>query len=111
METPKHLLFECKRVSNLWQNVGTVLGINIGWKHIVIGIEEYNCTAQFINVCTSLIGFIIYSLWLKCSMENSDYNGLDLENLTKARLLYYGNILQETKIYKFIGNRIIKTFS
>jgi len=110
-ESPKHLLFECIRINKLWNNVGRVLGVTIGWKHIVIGIEEYNQSAHFINICISLIGFIIYSLWLKCSMQNSDYNVLDLENLTKARLLYYGNILEETKLYKSIGTRIIKTFS
>ena len=41
LESAKHMLYECQRVYEIWNNVSCILGINIRWKHIVCGFPKY----------------------------------------------------------------------
>ena len=40
IDTPEHLLFQCNRVKTIWNKVGTLLKVDLSWKHIVIGLHE-----------------------------------------------------------------------
>ncbi len=35
----KHMLWECSTVPVLWQKVANVLGVNLTWQNIVLGVK------------------------------------------------------------------------
>ena len=76
LETPKHLLFECKRIQALWELLGEVLKVNITWKHIVIGINDTNINSQVINMTISIAAYSIYCSWYKCSISGTQYENV-----------------------------------
>ena len=94
----------------MWKNVSQLLGTNVTWKHIVIGMEEMNHNAQIINVCVSIIAFSIFSIWIKCSLSDIKYEKVQIQNCIQSRLVYYGKVLEKTKTYSVIGKKCLNIF-
>ena len=109
LETPKHLLFECNKIKCIWNILSGLLKTNVTLKNIVIGCDEYNSTARFINVCISIISYIIYCTWVKCSYTGGIYEHVNIQIIVRDRLIFYGKILENTSMYNDIGKRILQT--
>jgi len=110
LETPKHLLFECKRIKALWEKVGRILKINIAWKHIVIGVNDTNTNSQIINMCISIVAYSINCLWIKCSMSNTPYENVKMMEHIESSLLFYSRVLKNTKAHNKIGEILLHLF-
>jgi len=108
LETPKHLLYDCKRIQSLWKKVGDMLGINILWRNIVIGREEMNMYAKVINICISIVAYSIYSIWVKCSMSELKYETIEFNNSVLTRLIFYCKVLEKTNVYSELGKKILE---
>jgi hypothetical protein len=106
LHTPKHLLFECEKSKYVWENISCILKTNVSWKHIVIGCNEYNYSAMFINIFISITSYIIYSSWVKCSFASEKYENVNILHIVRDRLIVYGKILEITSLYHGVGKRI-----
>ncbi len=71
-QTVKHMLYECPRVLNLWTLIGSILKVDIKFKHIVIGNIEESEYIQARNLSFSYIAYAIYKFWVMS--ENSKIN-------------------------------------
>ena len=47
--------------------------------------------------------FAIYSMWIKCSVENVNYKDINIYSVIKQNLVYYSNI------FKFVHDKRKKT--
>ncbi len=36
IETVEHMIFSCPEAQNIWKRIGTIMNINIKWKHLVL---------------------------------------------------------------------------
>jgi hypothetical protein len=110
LETTKHLLYDCKRIELMWKYIGVLLGTNVTWKNIVIGKEELNHNAHFINICVSICAYSIFGIWINCNQSGVKYENIPITNLVKNRLIFYGIVLEKTNLYNKIGKRIVNLF-
>ncbi len=70
----KHMLWDCKILTTLWQKVANVLGVNITWKNIVLGVKD----ERNINAIISMICYIIYKKYLADKdIQNDQINLFD----------------------------------
>lgn len=85
-----HLLFYCKKASDIWLKIGNIFNLDISLNMIVTG---QNCSPEF-SFCLSLIAFGIYKEWL-LNKDNLD------KWLTNNHVLTLKNFLHNKKmIYK-----------
>lgn len=106
LHTPKHLLFDCNKTKDIWNELSCLLKTNITWKHIVIGCDEYNLNARLINVSISIATYIIYCIWVKCSYSGGKYDEINIYDSFKDRYMYYGKVLEKTQLYTECGKHI-----
>ncbi len=38
IETVEHMIFNCPEAQNIWKRIGTIMNINIKWKHVLLVI-------------------------------------------------------------------------
>ncbi len=62
--TVKHLLFECPRVQNFWKLIGSILNVDIKYKHIVIGNIVTNDFIASRNLLFSYLSYGVYKFWI-----------------------------------------------
>ena len=91
IETTKHMLFDCPRISNVWLDISTLLGFNIKWKHIVCGYPGYDITKKIslYNYILVIISYAIFKVNSKCKFEKRDYGIINVKHIIKDNLLYY----------------------
>ena len=65
IQNTKHLLYECPRVNNIWILIGSILQVNIRYKHIVIGNEPTSDFVKNRNLLFSYIAYAIYKHWVQ----------------------------------------------
>ena len=111
LETPKHLLLECKRIQVLWSRLGPLLKVRVTWKHIVIGLEELNFKSTLTNIIISIIAYSIFCIWVKCSFSDTKYESVAVEDLILAKLIFYGKVLEKTNTFYQYGKRILEIFN
>ena len=62
------MLLECEHIRHFWIKVSLILGVNITWKSIIVGIDE--CKDK--NAVISLISYIMYK---KFQVDKDKTNG------------------------------------
>jgi hypothetical protein len=63
-EDVKHMLFECSKVSNIWQQLGSIMQVNLRLKHVVIGYYlDQNNTTTILNWLCCLTAYSYYILY------------------------------------------------
>ncbi len=72
--TTKHLLYECPRVSSIWDLVSDVLKLNVTYKHIVIGNVEENEFIYNRNLLITYISYSIYKHWIQSQNDIINFN-------------------------------------
>ena len=68
-EDIRHLIFDCRNVSYIWNMITLVCKFNIKWKHVVISLHfEFSQNTYMLNNLISFIALKIYK-YKKCSVE------------------------------------------
>ena len=79
VENTKHLLFECKIVRKIWENVEQIFNFQIQCKHIIIGFyHEVNSKTRFLNEFVSSVAYHVYKYKMTARFEKN----------VKMKLLY-----------------------
>ncbi len=91
----KHLLYECPRVANLWQLIGSFLKLDVQYRHIVIDNTVTNDYIESRNLFISYTAYAIYKFWILAENKKVRYNTDSLHNFVKKdlfqRTLYVKN--------------------
>ena len=101
-ETAIHMLFECKRIKDMWLTVGRAIQTDIQLKHIVIGLRPGNILNEVKNLLIVIVSYSIYSAWNKCISESLNFSNFDLMFHIKGYLIYY------CKVYTFVFENKLK---
>ncbi len=56
----KHMIFNCREAQISWKHIGTIMNINIKWKHVAIGYTHINRNTLLRNTLFSFNAFCIY---------------------------------------------------
>ncbi len=86
IQNTKHLLFECPRVNNIWVLIGSILQVNITYKHIVIGNEPDSDFIKNRNLLISYIAYAIYKHWVQSENNIHNFNTSSLQSFIKKDL-------------------------
>ena len=89
-----HLLYECKRVKEIWKAVGYCLKVDIKPKHIILGFTDPHYVESNRNLCIVIIAYCIYATWCSCSFENTDYGKINLKPAIISYLSFYSDVYQ-----------------
>ena len=93
-ENTAHMLFYCKRVSDIWKCLNAVLQVDIKIKHIIFGFNcNYN-TGAIRHLCIVIVSCAIFATWCKCSLEKSNYAHVNLKSEIKQQLCFYLNVFK-----------------
>ncbi len=87
-QTTKHLLYECPRVSSIWDLVSDVLKVNITYKHLVIGNLEENDFIYNRNLLITYISYSIYKHWIQAQNNIINFNTECLLSFIKKGCLF-----------------------
>ena len=93
----KHLLYDCIHLSNIWENVSTIINDNITWNTIVLGNDD----KQHVNLTVSLICFIIYKKFL-IDRNNVIVNFTPLIPFVKKEIAYRLKAYREIESTLFV---------
>ena len=93
-----HMLYECKRVKEIWKVVGYCLKMNIKPKHIILGLTDPHFVDFNRNLCIVIISYSIYATWCNGSFENTDYSKINVKPVIISYLSFY------SKVYRFSCN-------
>ena len=88
----KHLLYTCPIFKSIWDKVGSILKINIKWKHIVIGFGIFDVDEKIVtsrNFLISNIAYILFSIYSKHFDKFEQETSNSVFNMFKGRLKYY----------------------
>ena len=97
------MLYECKRIENVWNNISKIISMKVLWKHIVCGLPYYDQTEKITayNLIISIVAYAIFKENSRCKFENTDYNRINVIRKIKDNISYYlnyNNILEGKKI-------------
>ncbi len=85
-QTVKHLLYECIRVQSVWKLIGTILNMNIRYKHIIIGSRVASEYIEARNLTVSYIAYSIYKFWILAENKKLNFNQQCLLKFIKTDL-------------------------
>ena len=102
IETTKHMLFDCKRINDIWNLISNVTKTNISWKEIVCGFINYDVTDKIVclNIISSLIAFSIFKVNSHCKFNDVPFANINVRNVLKENLSYYVQVLGKTDVSK-----------
>ena len=107
MNATTALLFECPRVQNIWILIGSILKVNISYKHLIIGntgdSEAINCR----NLVISYITYAIYKHWIMSENKKINFNTCDMMNFIKNDL-FKRTLYVKDKRFVSICDKVIK---
>ena len=98
-ETTQHMFYTCNRINHLWNDVSNILKCNISWKTIVCGFPLYDLTDKItsVNFIVSLVVYTIFKENSYCKFNKRSYNDVNLRLMLKRNLVYYNDILKDSK--------------
>ncbi len=85
-QTIRHLLFECPRVKNLWILIGSILKLDIKYKHLILGNIVTNDAIRCRNLLISYIKYSIYKFWILSENQKVDFNHASMISFIKKEL-------------------------
>ena len=95
-ETTKHMLFERKRVNNIWKNISSIINLTVQWKHIVTGLYNYKSNSikiQFYNLLISMIVYAVLRENSHCKLSGLDYETVELKEVIELNVTFYSYIV------------------
>lgn len=76
----KHMLFECKKVKDIWKAIGSYMHVNIQWKHLVIGyFSEQNNSTRIRNWIYCMTAYSIFKSNNYCKWKGTNYEICDVK--------------------------------
>ena len=105
-QTTKHLLYECPRVHNLWTLIGSVLKLDIRYKHIILGTLQLNDITITRNLVISYIAYGIYKFWVMSENQKVNFNQDCLHNFIRKDL-FSRTVYVSDKTFKNICDKIV----
>ncbi len=107
IQTIRHLLYDCPRIQTIWALVGSILNMEIRYKHIVIGNLEKNDFIDNRNLLIYYISYSIYKFWIQSENKIVNFNNTCIINYIKkdifSRTLYNNN-----KTFLYLCDKIIQ---
>ncbi len=73
-QSVKHLLFECDRCENIWALIGSILNVEIRYKHIVVGNRIESDYIRCRNLVISYITYAIFKFWIMSENGKINFN-------------------------------------
>ncbi len=105
-QTTRHLLYECSRVHNLWIMIGTILKMNITYKHLVIGNIPRTEYIIARNLVISYIAYGIYKFWIMSENQKVNFNHDCLTSFIR-RDIFSRTVYVNNDIFKNICDRLL----
>ncbi len=106
IQNTKHLLYECPRVNNIWVLIGSILQVDIRYKHIVIGNEPSSDFIKNRNLLFSYIAYAIYKHWVQAENDIVNFNTSCLLSFIK-RDLFSRTLYVKEKLFCNLVDKII----
>ena len=106
IETTEHMLFNCKRVNDIWKLISRCLKVNIQWKTIVCGFiaSEQSKHIEFLNVSISCIAYTMFKYNNK-EKWNPDEHTCNLNKYIVRNLTFYKLHFKQKKIGIFCSKK------
>ncbi len=105
--TVKHLLFDCMYINNIWTIIGSILKMNITYKHVVVGTVMNNEFVKARNLMIDYISYAIYKMWIMS--ENNVINLTSTCIITFIRKdLFKRTFYNEDKYFKMLCDKVIQ---
>lgn len=99
VEDCEHLLFSCKLVKHIWQEVGNFFNFGISWKIIVLGFHyENNVKTRRLNNILSFICFLIYKYKMSCRINQERMSKENLKYFVKNNLIVENCVLKKLEV-------------
>ncbi len=105
--TVRHLLYECSRVHNLWILIGSILRLDITYRHIVLGNIVTNDFLKNRNLLISYVAYAIYKFWILSENNKLDFNSASLINFVKHDIFRRSLYLQDES-FNNICDKLVK---
>ena len=112
-QTIKHLVYECDRVQTIWNLIGSILHLDIRYKHIIIGNKVDNEFIKARNLRISYVSYSIHKFWIMSENRKIDFLQANLLHFIKKDLfkrIYYAKDEEFTKIYDKVTLKKCKRF-
>ena len=111
-ETTKHMLYECERIHQIWQNISILCNVSLSWKHIVCGFPKYSDTTKIagLNYVFAIVIYAIFKENSYCKWNNKDYQRLPVKLRIKENLVYYRSILKHID-QNVAGHQLLENIS
>ncbi len=105
--TVRHLLYECSRVHNLWILIGSILKLNVTYRHIVLGNVVTNDFLKNRNLLISYVAYAIYKFWILSENNKLDFNSASLINFVKKDIFRRSLYLKDEE-FNSICDKLVK---
>ncbi len=92
-DTQLHILFQCPLVSDIWNELSTIIQSNISESEIVFGIKDN----RPLNNLISQIAYSIHKCWIIRTNEKIKYNEFQVRSVIKSDLLYKSKVFHLLK--------------
>ncbi len=105
-QTPRHLIFECPRVNNLWKLIGTCINLDISYRHIVVGNTVTNQIICSRNLLLSYVAYGIYKFWVMSENGKVNFVNDSLQKFIRLDLFKRSVYLKDTEFSKLVDKVI-----
>ncbi len=105
-QTPRHLLFDCQRIKMLWYEIGTLLNLNISYRHIIIGVSGDSAFIKDRNLVINYIAFCVYKMWILYENKKLDFINTNIHEFVR-RFLFKKTLIISSKYFNTICDKII----
>jgi hypothetical protein len=89
IETTKHQLFDCAVKKMIWNQVSSMLNVDLKWKNLVLGFDEGNVIGITRNVICSIIMYCLYMH----SYKMKENHNQELRCFLVSYLRYYFKVI------------------
>ena len=109
IETTRHMLYECKRIKDIWTAIGKYIKCNFDWKLIVCGYIGYELTDKVsaINFISSVIAYAVFKVNSFCKYNQTSYANIDIVDKVKEAAAMYKVIMKESKCKNYLIDKYL----
>ena len=107
VQNVKHLLFDCRRVKNLWAIVGDILKLDIKYKHLILGDNETNSFIKSRNLIINYIQYAIYKHWIMSENNKINFSTNCLLSFVKKDLFSRSIYVKDEYFHMLCDNIIL----
>ncbi len=84
-QTIRHLIYDFPRVNNLWILIGSILKLDVQYKHLILGNIVTNEAIRCRNLLISYVKYAIYKFWILSENQKLDFNRASLLSFVKKK--------------------------